>query len=165
MRRLLLVANQTVGGQHLQRKVAQCMAEGPCQFYLIVPATRDPSHSLVWTEGQCIALARRRLEEAMKRLQEMGAEVEGDVGDQSPLTAIVDALRGRQFDEIILSTLPPGISRWLAQDLPSRVKRVSSIPLTHIVSVERQAPAPTRAPVRPVEPIVVEGMSEIEGAV
>jgi hypothetical protein len=165
MRRLLLVANQTVGGQHLQKKVAQCMAEGPCQFYLIVPATRDPNHSFLWTEGQGIALARQRLEDAMKRLREMGANVEGDVGDQSPLTAIVDALRVRQFDEIVLSTLPPGISRWLAQDLPSRVRRVSALPVTHIVSVERQAPAPKPAPASLVQPTAVDGLTEIEGVI
>jgi hypothetical protein len=151
------------------------MAEGPCQFYLIVPATRDPNHSMLWTEGQCIALARRRLEDAMKRLREMGAEVEGDVGDQSPLTAIVDALRARQFDEIILSTLPPGISRWLAQDLPSRVRRVCAVPVTHIVSVDRHVPAPAPAPkqvaapqpapVAQVQPTMVDGLSDFEGAV
>jgi hypothetical protein len=149
------------------------MAEGPCQFYLIVPATRDPNHSMLWTEGQCIALARGRLEDAMKRLRAMGAEVEGDVGDQSPLTAIVDALRARQFDEIILSTLPPGISRWLAQDLPSRVRRVCAVPVTHIVSVDRHVPAPAPkqvaapqpAPVAQVQPTMVDGLSDFEGAV
>jgi hypothetical protein len=130
MGRLLVVANQTVGGKHLQAKIAQCMAQGPCSFYLVVPATRDPNHSLVWTEGQCVALARQRLESALQQLREIGADIEGEVGDQSPLTAIADALRDEEFDEIVLSTLPPGSSRWLAQDLPRRVRRISSLPLT-----------------------------------
>jgi hypothetical protein len=141
MRRLLVVANQTVGGTHLQEKIAQCMAEGPCTFYLVVPATRDPNHSLVWTEGQCVALARRRLEDALRQLRDIGATVEGEVGDQSPLTAIADGLRDHEYDEIILSTLPPGISRWLAQDLPRRVRRMSSVPLTHITARAGQAAA------------------------
>jgi cell pole-organizing protein PopZ len=143
MRRYLVVANQTVAGQHLQDKVAQCLAEGPCQFHLVVPATR-PNHSLVWTEGQSIALARRRMQEAIQQLRAIGAEVDGEVGDQSPLTAVTDALRRQPFDEIILSTLPPGLSRWLAQDLPRRVRRLSNLPVTHIAArVDASAPAPS----------------------
>jgi hypothetical protein len=143
MRRFLVVANQTAGGKHLLDKVAQSIAEGLCQFYLVVPATRDPNHSLVWTEGQSIALARRRMQEAIQQLRDIGAEVDGEVGDQSPLTAVADALRHQPFDEIILSTLPPGLSRWLAQDLPRRVRRLSALPVTHIVSrVEASTPAP-----------------------
>jgi hypothetical protein len=138
------------------------MSEGPCRFYLVVPATRDPNHTLVWTEGQCIALARRRLDGALEHLREMGADVQGEVGDQSPLTAIADALRARRIDEIILSTLPQGVSRWLAQDLPRRVRRMTPVPVTHIVA---RLPQPERAPAPAPRPLdtAVEGLSAVEG--
>jgi hypothetical protein len=55
------------------------------------------------------------------------------VGDPSPVEAIRDALRDREFDGIILSTLPPGISRWLRQDLPSRVEKEFDLPVTHVI--------------------------------
>jgi hypothetical protein len=134
MRRLLIVANQTLGGEHLQRKVTDCMAAGPCRFYLLVPAAPYNGHGLVWTEGQNRALANDRLYEALERLRDMGADVEGEVGDQRPLDAIADVLQHRDFDEIILSTLPPGVSRWLAQDLPRRVRRTFPLPVTHVVA-------------------------------
>ena len=57
----------------------------------------------------------------------------GEVGDESPLAAIKDVLREKEFDEIIVSTLPPGISRWLGQDLVSRVERSFAIPVTHVI--------------------------------
>ena len=134
MRRLLIVANQTLGGEHLQRKVTDYLAAGPCQFYLLVPAALHTGHGLVWTEGQNRALAHDRLSEALERLRDMGADVDGEVGDQRPLDAIADVLQHQDFDEIILSTLPPGVSRWLAQDLPHRVRRSFPLPLTHIVA-------------------------------
>jgi hypothetical protein len=92
----------------------------------------------------------------------MGADVEGEVGDQSPLTAIADAMRARRFDEIILSTLPQGISRWLAQDLPRRVRRITPVPVTHIVArIPQPQPAPASAP-RPVD-AAVDGLPVVEG--
>lgn len=72
-----------------------------------------------------------RLHTALTRFKELDAETSGEVGDPDPLQAIADTLRERPFDEIILSTLPPGASRWLRQDLPHRVERSFSIPVTH----------------------------------
>jgi hypothetical protein len=132
MRRYLVVANQTLGGEHLAEKVRACLAAGPSHFQIVVPATSPQDHA-VWTEGEAKAIAERRLELALERFQEMGAEAEGQVGDERPLEAIADAMRDQQFDEVILSTLPPGLSRWLKQDLPHRVERGCGVPVTHIV--------------------------------
>lgn len=132
MARYLVVANQTLGGEHLAEKVKELLAEGPSHFHVLVPATA-PSDLAVFTEGQAEAIAQRRLEDALARLRDMGAEADGEVGDASPFEAIADVLREQEFDGIILSTLPPGMSRWLKQDLPNRVERSFALPVTHIV--------------------------------
>ena len=142
MRSYLVVANQTLAGEHLIARVRQCMAEGSCRFYLVVPAT-PPSELVTWTEGEARAIARGRLEAAFTRFREIGAEVEGEVGDANPMLAIEDALRGQNFDEMILSTLPPGVSRWLKRDLPSRVANRFPLPVTHLIG-EPEPPAPNR---------------------
>ncbi len=132
MRRYLVVANQTLGGEHLAEKLRACLAAGPSRFHILVPATQPHEHA-VWTEGEARAVAARRLERALARFRELGAEAEGEIGDERPLQAIADAVRERSFDEIILSTLPPGLSRWLRQDLPHRVERTFDVAVTHLV--------------------------------
>lgn len=134
MRRYLVVSNQTLSSEALGEKVRSCQAEGPCQFHVVVPATHGHEH-LTWTEGHDRAVARERLASTLERLREVGAAVDGEVGDARPLDAIADAMRERPpFDEILLFTHPPGLSRWLHQDLPHRAQRQFSIPVTHIVA-------------------------------
>jgi hypothetical protein len=139
VRRYLVVANQTLGGRHLVDAVRDRLAAGPCAFHLLVPAT-SPSDHAVWTEGEAIAMARERLDRALTALRELGAEADGEVGDASPVEAIRDVLREGEFDEIILSTLPPGISRWLGQDVVHRVQRSVDVPVTHLVAEAEPGP-------------------------
>ncbi len=133
MPRYLVVANQTLGADQLYHKVRECQAAGPCTFHIVVPAT-PPNENLTWAEGEASAIARERLGRALAWFRELGAEVDGEVGDANPLLAIWDALRESQFDHIILSTLPAGISRWLKMDLPSRVRAAVNLPVSHIIS-------------------------------
>jgi hypothetical protein len=132
VRRYLVVANQTLGGEHLAEKVRACLAAGSARFHILVPATQPQDHA-VWTEGEARALAQQALDRALKRFRELGADADGEVGDERPLEAIADAVRDQEYDEIILSTLPPGMSRWLGQDLPHRAERSFEIPVTHLV--------------------------------
>jgi hypothetical protein len=132
-RRYLVVANQTLGGKHLLRLVSECVAAGQCRFYVVVPAT-PPGEHLTWTEGEAQAIAQRHLDLALVTFRDHGVEADGHVGDANPLLAIEDALRREEFDEIILSTLPPGMSRWLKLDLPHRVERSFDVPVTHLVA-------------------------------
>jgi hypothetical protein len=132
MRRYLLVANQTLGGEHLIERVRQLMAEGPCRFHVLVPATPS-AEQLTWTEGEASAIAQHRLDRALDQFGNVGATADGEVADKDPILAIRDALQREEFDEIILSTLPAGISRWLKLDLPSRVASHFGLPVTHIV--------------------------------
>lgn len=133
MERYLVVANRTLGGEHLLEEVERQMRSGPCQFHLVVPVTHMAEHA-AWNEGHSRVEARKRLDAAMDRFRELGAEVTGEVGDASPVQAIRDALRHEDFDKIILSTLRPGVSRWLKLDLPHRVEREFGLPVTHLVA-------------------------------
>jgi hypothetical protein len=138
MRRYLVVANQTLGGEALLSKLEKLARDGPVSFHVLVPATH-PQKQWTWTEGEAMAIARRRLAEALERFGALGAEVSGAVGTERPIDAIRDVLREREFDEIVLSTLPPGLSRWLGQDLPSRVAKAFDLPVSHVVSEAERA--------------------------
>jgi hypothetical protein len=136
-RRILLVANQTAGGTELKREIRRRMSEGPCVFTLVVPATPPQEHA-TWEEGEARDIARRRMESAVEEMRQMGADMSGVVGDASPVLAINDALIEQPCDEIILSTLPPGVSRWLKRDLPHRVEQRFGLPVTTVIG-DRQA--------------------------
>jgi hypothetical protein len=137
MRRYLIVANRTLGGEQVLDAVRQRMQEGPCTFHVVVPASHPSS---TWSEGQVMAIAQRRLDEALARLGELGAQITGEVGDASPVRAVGDVLLREPVDEILLSTLPPGPSRWLRQDVIHRIERNYDVPVTHIVA-ERETVA------------------------
>ena len=150
MRRYLVVANQTLGSEHLNMKLAECMAAGPCQFYLVVPATQineyEPVPDLPYAlsgvdggaglipnaTGVARALARRHLQRELDRLRTAGADADGEVGDSKPLKAVRAVLKGHEVDEIIVSTLPHHLSGWLAMDLPHRIGRTVGLPVTHV---------------------------------
>ena len=128
MRHYLVVANQTLKQQQLTEKIRTCIDAGPCDFFLLVPATR--AHGpLRWTPADAYAVARRRLESGLERFRALGADVVGEVGDLSPVVAIGELLRRRPFDALILSTLPVGPSQWLRSDVPSRIDQLFGIPV------------------------------------
>ena len=128
MRHYLVVANQTLRQPELADKIKASINAGPCDFYLLVPATR--AHEPVrWTPADAVAVARRRLDGALARFSALGAEVFGEVGDPSPVVAIGAVLRRRSFDALLLSTLPVGPSQWLRHDVPARIERLFNIPV------------------------------------
>jgi hypothetical protein len=132
MRRYLVVANQTLAGEPLVSRLRELSRVDESAFYLVVPATPPKDHP--WTHGEARASAQARLDEALMRLSGLEVKVEGEVGDANPMLAIDDAIRDHgPFDEIILSTLPPGMSKWLRLDLPHRVGASFGLPMTHIV--------------------------------
>ena len=140
-RQVLVVANRTLLSERLLAEVCIRAAAGPCRFHLLVPAT-PPGSPLVWTEGGARAAAASRLAAALGRFEELGAEVSGRIADPSPMTAVADALAESPFDEIVVSTLPPGQSRWLRQDLPTRLANRFGVPVRVVVA--RRAPTPPR---------------------
>ena len=148
MRHYLVVANQTLKQQQLTEKIRTCIEAGPCDFFLLVPATR--AHGpLRWTPADAHAVARRRLESGLERFRALGADIVGEVGDQSPVVAICDLLRRRSFDALILSTLPVGPSRWLRSDVPARIEQLCGIPV-ELVTPPTELELDLRDPEAPV---------------
>jgi hypothetical protein len=132
MRRYLIVAHRTLGGDHLLEHVRSLREQGPCRFFLLVPI-EHPSHA--WTDEEVEAAAQSRLQEGLDHFHEAGIIADGDIGDSNPVYAVNSLLRKDQsFDEIILSTLPAGPSRWLKLDVPSRVAKECGLPVTHLVA-------------------------------
>jgi hypothetical protein len=144
VRRYLVVANQTLAGEHLVKEIRARLSAGPCLFHVLVPATAPGDHA-VWTEGEAHAIAQRNLDQALETFRKLGADADGEIGDENPLGAIGDVLREQEFDEIILSTLPAGVSRWLKQDLVSRVERSFAVPVTHVVGDSEPAADESRS--------------------
>ena len=136
MRSYLIVANQTLASPTLATAVEERVTQGPARFHVVVPAT-PVQHGLTWDERESHEAASHRLESVLARLRDLGAEATGEVGSKDPVAAVHDALRDREVDEIILSTLPEGISRWLGQDVPSRIKGSVTMPLT-VVTAPRE---------------------------
>ena len=131
MRRYLVVAHQTAISDALDRQVDACRDAGECTFHLIVPVTHPHG---AWSDGSVNAAAEARVAEALDHFRQRGVEMTGAVGDVSPVRAVGDALIESDYDEVILSTLPPGPSRWLHQDVPHRLERSIDIPVTHVVA-------------------------------
>jgi hypothetical protein len=120
--RVLVVAHKTAATQPLLEAVRERAARGPCAFTLLVPNSAHGLHKVVDAEDQGAGEARGVLEQALPKLGEAaGAPVDGIVGDPDPMAAVQDAINLRGFDEIIISTLSPRVSRWLKLDLPSKV--------------------------------------------
>lgn len=184
MHRVLIVANQTLGGEQVLETVRARMADGACHFHVLVPATNAAQLDPAYLAGAVAAgdepeppspvaagdrraaqdvleyetgappagdhpatdvredpgrsLARLQLRHELQRLRELGADASGEVGVSDPLDAIRMTLHREPFNEIVLSTLPPGISRWVAMDLPSRVRRAFKLPVTHVSGLARQ---------------------------
>lgn len=131
--RVLLVANRTATAGTLLQAVRERARQGAVSFHLLVPATPQGLHRLVDPEVAGLEEARRRLACALPVLSEAaGREVTGHVGDANPLAAVQDALHFRGCDEIILSTLPWRLSRWMKVDLPSKV-RALGFPVVHVM--------------------------------
>lgn len=150
--RSLIVANETLAGDRIPALVAERMNAGPSEFHILVPATRsretrrltavagDPlsGYAVVDAVGLDEAIARDR-DEAEERLatftaklSDLGATFTSEVGGPDPFLAIAQVMERASFDDIIISTLPSSVSRWLRIDLPSRVKRAFPIPVVTI---------------------------------
>ncbi len=133
MRRCLVVANQTLTGPALLAELLARQTSDECEFHVLVPATRSHAHAM-WTEGEALALARTALADALEKFRTEGVDATGEVGDENPVLAVADVLNRRAVDEIVLSTLPPGASRWLKRDLPNRLRRRFGVPVTHVIA-------------------------------
>jgi hypothetical protein len=139
--RVLLVANRTAATQGLAAAVRARAAGGPVSFHLVVPAHPHGLHKVVDPQDGDAGEAARGLWKALPFLSEAaGAPVTGEVGDAEPLMAIADAVNRDRYDEIVISTLPRRVSRWLHLDLVSKARGIG-LPVTHVEAVEEDRAA------------------------
>ncbi|MFN2471316.1 MAG: hypothetical protein ABR583_10100 [Gaiellaceae bacterium] len=132
-RRILVVANETVGGGALREEIRR-RSEGYEERVLVVcPALNSPLKHWVSDEDAARAEAQRRLDASLAALRTAGVEAEGEVGDSEPLQAMEDACRTFGPDEIIISTHPEGRSHWLERGIVQAARERFSVPITHVV--------------------------------
>ncbi len=130
--RVLVVAHKTAATQPLLDAVRERASRGPAKFTLLVPNAAHGLHKVVDPEDQGANEAQTAIDAALPKLTDAaGSPVEGIVGDADPAAAIQDAVNLRGFDEIIISTLSPKVSRWLKLDLPSKVSGLG-LPVTTV---------------------------------
>lgn len=125
MAKYLLVAHQTAERQELLDAAKELTAhDSHARFTLLVPAT-PVGDLLTWEEGETKEIARRRAQVAAMALQRNGINLVGvRIGDADPVLAVDDErLAGRRYDAVVISTLPPGLSRWIKMDVVSRLRR------------------------------------------
>jgi hypothetical protein len=132
--RVLVVANRTAATPALIDAVRQRASSGPASFTLLVPNAAHGLHKVVDPEDQDVSETQAALDLAIPLLEEAaGGPVEGMIGDPDPFNAIQDAVNMHGFDEIIISTLSPRVSRWLRMDLPRRAT-VLGLPVTTVTA-------------------------------
>ncbi|MGN6872557.1 MAG: hypothetical protein ACTHMY_29565 [Solirubrobacteraceae bacterium] len=134
---VLVVAHQTAATPGLLDTVRGRAQRGPVRFHLVVPQQARGMHKVVDPEDTGVDEAQHVLDAALPKLSEAaGHHVTGSVGDAEPLSAIQDAVNLGDFDEIIISTLPLGISRWLKLDLVSKARGLG-LPVTHVEAANK----------------------------
>jgi hypothetical protein len=132
---VLVMANQTADSPELVDALREQASKGEAEFTLVLPPLGGDR------EG-----ARGRLEAVVAAWREAGLEASGEVGDGDPVVALKEVWDPGRFDEVVISTLPTGTSKWLQIDLPHRVERLTGVPVRHVVGTapeEEKEPATT----------------------
>jgi len=137
-RRILVIANETVGGRALLDVLREKSDGVREQVLVVVPALNTPLRHWVSDDDAARAAAQHRLDASLARLREEGIEARGEVGDGDPLQAMEDALRTFGAHEIVISTHPEGRSNWLERNVVSAARERVDAPITHVV-VDLQA--------------------------
>lgn len=134
MRSVLVVANQTAESEELLAALRERAGRDECEFTVLIPAT---PHGLAWAanmaadKGQDEAAEHR--DALVERLRGSGIPVkDAIVGDPDPLAAIQDACNLGTYDELVVSTLPHHVSKWLHLDLQRKAAHATGLPVTSI---------------------------------
>jgi hypothetical protein len=130
---ILVVANRTADSDELLEALKARAAERPTAFTLVVPPMSGGPDAREAAEGKLAA--------ALERSQEAGLEITGRVGPPDPVDAVHAVWDPREFDEVIVSTLPGQASKWMLMDLPHRVARFTGVQVTHVVASDEKIKA------------------------
>jgi hypothetical protein len=136
MASVLVVANRTAECPELLEALRARAVQGPCEFTLLVPST---PHGLAWAADMHAGgeEAEQHRQAFVDELREEGLNVaDAKVGDPDPLAAIQDECNFHEYDELIVSTLPLKISKWLHVDLPRKAGAATGLPVTHVIGSE-----------------------------
>ena len=142
--RVLVVANRTADSPELLEALRRRAREGDAEFTLLLPAT---AHGLAWAADMHAGdeEAKGHLEGLADRMREAGVNVrEAKVGAAEPLAAVCDECNTGSYDELIVSTLPLHLSKWLHLDLPSKARAATGLPVTHVVAHSADRPVAKR---------------------
>jgi hypothetical protein len=131
-RRILVIANETVGGQTLRSTILEKSLDVR-EVLVVTPALNSPLRHWVSDDDAARAAAQERLDISLAQLAEAGVRARGEVGDGDPLQAMEDALRTFGADEIIISTHPEGRSNWLERGIVEKARERFAVPITHVV--------------------------------
>src|SRR6185436_16205804 len=132
MAEILVLANETIGGEKLLDAIRERAREGDARFHVVVPLTR-PRHGNVIYDEAVRDSAQVRVDLALAFMREEGIEGAGEVGDGDPYNAALDAIGERGISEVIVSTLPQQASAWIRRDLIQQLKDESGLPVEHVV--------------------------------
>jgi Ca2+/Na+ antiporter len=130
--RILVVANETVGGPELRSEIQELAGEHT-RVLVVCPALNSPLRHWASDEDDARAAAQQRLDRSLESMRTAGLDAEGQIGDGDPLQAIEDAIRTFQPDELIISTHPAGRSHWLERGVVDRARERFDISLVHVV--------------------------------
>jgi hypothetical protein len=132
--KVLVVANKTAESPELLEALKKRAEDGPAEFTLLVPATAS---GIAWA-ADMHAGGEQAEEHRLAFVEELRGEgldlKEAKVGDPDPLAAVEDECNFNDYDELIVSTLPLHISKWLRVDLPRKAKAATGLPVTHVVA-------------------------------
>ncbi len=144
MGKILIVGNRSLGGSELAALVEDRSRVSPCEVHLVVPVP-NPVASAVAVGGAALDVgatlsrdidqdrraASEQLQFGLQWLGELGAVATGEMSlDADTPRAVERLVEVHGFAEVIVSTLPTTVSRWLRQDLPCRIGRKVSVPVT-----------------------------------
>jgi hypothetical protein len=132
-RRILVVANETLGGQELQRLIEERSSDMPTVILVCTPALNSRLRHWASDEDGARLAAQERLDASLEGLRSLGIDASGEVGDANPLQAMEDALRTFGADEIIISTHPEGRSNWLERGVVEHARERFTVPVRHVV--------------------------------
>jgi GABA permease len=131
--RVLVVANETVGGSQLLDTIRERIAGRDARVLVVCPALNSPLRHWASDEDDARQQAQDRLDASLAAMQTAGIRAAGEIGDGDPIQAIEDALRTFQPDELVVSTHPLGKSHWLERGVVEKARERFALPVTHVV--------------------------------
>ena len=131
MTKILVLANETIGGRSLIEKVQERQADDT-EYWVVVPRARPRRGNVVYDEA-VRDMAQVRVDLMLAFMRENGIKGGGEVGDPDPFLAASDAVHAEGIDEILVSTLPAETSGWMKRDLPERLREETGLPVEHVV--------------------------------